>query len=324
MKPDLAIVIPVYNEEEVLPQLFKALEQMSKALKNNKVTHHIIFVDDGSTDKSQILLQRFADRSNIPTTIIKLTRNFGHQAAIQAGYKHAEAKYIASIDADLQDDPLLIPKMYARLIKSGKDIILAQRKRRQEHSFLKLITARIYYKIYNLLADYPIPEEVADFRIISNRVRKDLLKIKAYPRFFRGAIAYLGYPYTLFQYERNPRSAGKTKYSLKKMLQLAVTGLLNYSTKTTWLMPLWFLLGSILTYSTSIILHHLDTSLYITYLIPWIGVIITTFPIVYLHFKFLVHLNQIATHKPVFVVDYIYNNRYAQRLNQRKTSKRTK
>ncbi len=239
----ISIIIPCFNEEQVLPELFERLNTLEKKLKK-KWDVEFVFVDDGSTDDTPKLLDNFI--KDHEGRVVHFTRNFGHQAALEAGYLYARGDIFVTIDADLQDPPELILDMLKKY-KEGYDVVLAKRRRRRGETFFKKSTARLFYKFLNFIANIPMIEEVGDFRLISKRVRDELLKLKEPHKYWRGLVFFLGFPTATVLYTRKPRAAGETHYSLKKMLNLARIAVFGFSDKVPLLVAGLFLLVKIFT-----------------------------------------------------------------------------
>jgi dolichol-phosphate mannosyltransferase len=231
----LSIVVPVYNESEVIGAAYKRLTAVARGLEN--IDYEIIAVDDGSRDGSCDLMRAFA-AADQRFKVLKLSRNFGHQAAITAGIDQARGECVVVIDADLQDPPEVIPAMVAKW-REGFDVVYGVRERRAGESALKLLTASVYYRILSRLTNIPIPRDVGDFRLISRRVAKRLSTMREKDRFVRGLVSWLGYPQTGVLYHRDARAAGETKYPYRKMIKFAIDGLTGFSTvplkAATWL-----------------------------------------------------------------------------------------
>lgn len=238
MQKKLSLIIPCYNEEEVIDISYKKIVE---CMENIKETHELIFVNDGSKDSTLKKLKGYA-AENKNVKVISLARNFGQQAAIRAGLEHASGDYIGFIDADLQDPPELLSKMIEK-IEEGYDVVYGQRTKRNGESKFKLLTASLYYKIFNYFCDIKIPENVSDFRVITRQVADEVLKIKEQNQSLRAIISFVGFNQTGIDFERPERAAGETKYTLKKMLKLAEDGLIAFSTKPLK-MPLVFFAGS--------------------------------------------------------------------------------
>lgn len=223
-KPFISLVIPVFNEEgNIEPLLDRLIPVVSL------YHYEIIFVDDGSTDKTkQEILKKIKTNKNIK--LISFFRNFGHQMALFAGYNEATGEAIISLDADLQDPPEIIEKMVDRWIKGAK-IVYAKRKEREGESFFKTFTASLFYRLINFLSDVPIPEDVGDFRLIDKEVLDYLKKLKEKPNFLRGLVAWAGFPTSYVYFKREKRFLGKTHYGLFKMINFALDGIVSFSTK---------------------------------------------------------------------------------------------
>ncbi len=225
-RPTLSVVIPCYNEEEVIGETHRRLSQV---LRDFGKSHEILYVDDGSSDRTWSMLQSLcADTPS--TTAVKLSRNFGHQLALTAGLSLCKGDRILMIDADLQDPPELLPEMMA-VMDQGADVVYGQRTERLGETAFKRSTANIFYRVLNRLTDVSIPQDVGDFRLVNRRVLDALLSMPEQHRFVRGLVAWLGFRQVAFPYVRQERFAGVTKYPLKKMLRLAVDAVTGFSIK---------------------------------------------------------------------------------------------
>ncbi len=228
--PSLAIVIPCYNEEDVLPQAFEQLESLlEKLISQRKVSGNsrLYFVDDGSADRTWSILAAASER-NEQIVAIKLSRNRGHQNALYAGLCFSQEDIVVSIDADLQDDPANIEYMVDEYMK-GHDVVYGVRNERKTDSFFKRFTAESYYRIMKKMG-VDLVFNHADFRLMSRRA---LDAFKEYPEsnlFLRGIVREVGFPSTTVEYERQARVAGESKYPLKKMLSFAWDGITSFST----------------------------------------------------------------------------------------------
>lgn len=223
----ISIVVPMYNEQEVAKEFYN--RTTSVLTKLIEYDYEIIVVNDGSRDKTlEILLSLVREDEHVK--VINFSRNFGHQAAITAGIENATGDAIITIDADLQDPPEIIVDMI-REYEKGYDIVYAKRKSRKKDTFFKRETAKLYYKILNKLSDIKIPENVGDFRLISKRVQEVFIKLPEKDRYVRGMFAWMGFNQTMVEFDRASRYAGKTKYPLSKMIKLALSGIVGFSTK---------------------------------------------------------------------------------------------
>jgi dolichol-phosphate mannosyltransferase len=214
----------MYFEEDVANECHNRL---STAI--SEFDYEIIYVNDGSTDKTLPILREIAEE-NKRVKVISFSRNFGHQAAVTAGVKYAKGDCVAIIDADLQDPPELIPDM-VELWKQGYEVVYAKRKKRKGESVFKKVTAKAFYRTLSALTDTDIPNDTGDFRLIDRKVADAFNSMSEHNRFIRGMVAWLGYKQIPIEYVRDERYAGETKYPLKKMLKLALDGIMSFSTK---------------------------------------------------------------------------------------------
>ena len=223
----VSLVIPMYYEEEVAEECYRRVNKVLNELENYE--HEIIFINDGSKDKTLEILETIA-REDENVKIISFSRNFGHQAAVTAGLKEVSGDVIAIIDADLQDPPELIPDML-KLWEQGNEVIYGKRKTRKGESAFKLMTAKMFYKTLNALSDAEIPKDTGDFRLVDRKVIDTINSLPEHNKFLRGLFSWVGYKQYAYEYERQERFAGKTKYPLKKMLKLASDGIISFSNK---------------------------------------------------------------------------------------------
>ncbi|KXK07322.1 MAG: hypothetical protein UZ21_OP11001001087 [Microgenomates bacterium OLB22] len=219
----LTIIIAIYNEEESIPLLFKELLPRIE-----KYNYELIFVNDGSRDRSEELILEAA-KTNKRIKYVAFTRNFSQQMAFTAGYEFARGDAIITMDADLQDPPELIDEMIAKW-KEGYKIVYAQRKKRDE-GFFKRETARFFYGMINSLSEVPIPQNVGDFRLLDREVVQFLNNLPESSRFLRGLVAWGGYSEAYVYFTRKERVAGETHYPLSKMINLALAGITSFSTR---------------------------------------------------------------------------------------------
>ena len=224
----ISVVIPMYYEEEVARECYEKVSNVLKSL-DYKYDYEIIFVNDGSKDKTLEILEDIAKEDN-KAKIISFSRNFGHQAAVTAGLKEVSGDAIVIIDADLQDPPELIPQML-ELWEQGNEVIYGKRKTRKGESAFKLLTAKMFYKTLNALSDVEIPKDTGDFRLVDRKVVDVINSLPEHNKFLRGLFSWVGFKQEAYEYERQERFAGKTKYPLRKMLKLASDGIISFSTK---------------------------------------------------------------------------------------------
>lgn len=223
----ISIVIPMYNEHEIANMCYKRINEVIKQLNNYE--YEIIFINDGSKDNTQLILEEIA-KEDKNVKILSFSRNFGHQAAVTAGIKYVTGDAIVIMDADLQDPPELIPDML-KLWEDGNEVIYGKRKARKGESLFKLMTAKMFYNTLNALSDVDIPKDTGDFRLVDRKVVDTINNLPEHNKFLRGLFSWVGYKQYAYEYERQERKAGKTKYPLKKMLKLASDGIIGFSTK---------------------------------------------------------------------------------------------
>lgn len=220
----LSLVIPVFNEEAVLPL---TLERLRGVLSGMDSDYEIVFVNDGSRDGSLPFLSGEA-AADARIKVISFSRNFGHQAAVTAGLDFAAGDAVVVMDADLQDPPELLPKMVG-LYREGYDIVSPQRTSREGETWFKRRTASLFYALMRTLADADMPAQVGDFRLLSRGAVRAVRQFREQHRFMRGMIAWLGLREALLPFERQPRAAGETKYPLWKMLRFSWTAITSFS-----------------------------------------------------------------------------------------------
>jgi len=219
-----SIVIPVFNEEAVLPVLLRRLDLL---LDHLDAPSEVIFVDDGSSDTGPIVLQALA-RRDPRFRYIGLSRNFGHQVAITAGMDAAQGDAVIVMDADLQDPPEVVDEMIAKW-KEGYEVVYARRLSRAGESNFKRLTAHLFYRLLGRMSSVGIPADVGDFRLIDRKVLEALQQMPEQDRFVRGMIAWLGFKQTEVTFHRLERAAGETKYHVWRMIRLAVSAALGFS-----------------------------------------------------------------------------------------------
>jgi dolichol-phosphate mannosyltransferase len=221
----LSIVIPVYNEEMNIGKLNTRVEN---AMNSMDLTWEIIYINDGSHDRSLEILKMLAV-TNTHIRFIDLSRNFGHQLAISAGIEHSRGEYTVIMDGDGQDPPELIPDLYAKA-KEGFEVVYAKRKKRDGENFLKKFTAKIFYRVLAKITTIEIPVDTGDFRIIHRKIQQLLKQMPEQHKFIRGQISWLGFNQTFLEYDREERMGGATKYTFRKMMTLALDGISSFST----------------------------------------------------------------------------------------------
>lgn len=223
----LSLIVPVFNEEEVLPVSYARMSAAMQALTG--YDYEIIYVNDGSRDGTMKQLRTIA-REHKEVRVISFSRNFGHQLAVTAGMDNARGDALIIIDADLQDPPEVIAEL-VKAWENGADIAYGKRLKREGETVFKKLTAFCYYRLLNAMSAYPIPLDTGDFRLLDKKVADVFLKMREHNRFLRGMSGWMGFDAVPVEYVRHERQAGKTKYTLKKMLRLAFDGILGFSYK---------------------------------------------------------------------------------------------
>ncbi len=223
----LSLIVPVFNEEEVLPASYARMSAAMQALTG--YDYEIIYVNDGSRDGTMKQLRAIA-KEHKEVRVISFSRNFGHQLAVTAGMDNARGNALIIIDADLQDPPEVIAEL-VKAWENGADIAYGKRLKREGETVFKKLTAFCYYRLLNAMSAYPIPLDTGDFRLLDKKVADVFLKMREHNRFLRGMSGWMGFDAVPVEYVRHERQAGKTKYTLKKMLRLAFDGILGFSYK---------------------------------------------------------------------------------------------
>jgi glycosyltransferase involved in cell wall biosynthesis len=222
----LSVVIPLYNEEEVVGLL---MERLLKVMDTLPVDAEVVFVNDGSTDGTLELLLGYAEERK-QVKVLDLSRNFGHQMAITAGLDFADGEIIILMDGDLQDPPELIPQMF-EMANQGFDIIYAKRRSRKGESIFKRTTSYLFYWLIRQMTSLNIPADTGDFRCLSRRAADALTKLREQHRFVRGMSTWVGFRQTEILFDRQPRIAGKTHFTFTKMFLFALDSIFSFSAK---------------------------------------------------------------------------------------------
>src|SRR5436305_4971446 len=218
----LSVVAPVYNEEATLETFYA---RVCEALEG--VPFELVLVDDGSSDSSPAVLEGLA-AEDPRVRVVFLSRNFGHQTALTAGLDHANGRAVVMLDADLQDPPELIPRMLDHW-RAGCDVVYAVRERREGESWFKLTTARWFYRLFDSLAQVVLQHNSGDFRLLDRQPPDALLAMRERNRFLRGMTVWVGYRQAAVPYQRDPRFAGETKYTISKMLRFSLDAMSSFS-----------------------------------------------------------------------------------------------
>jgi dolichol-phosphate mannosyltransferase len=223
-KIDLSVIIPIYNEEM---NLVPMNNRIIAALSPLQIHYEIIYVNDGSKDNSLPIIMGLSEE-NASLKYIDFSRNFGHQIAISAGLEHAVGERIVIMDGDGQDPPELIPALLTKS-KEGFEVVYAKRKKRKGESFLKKLTAKLFYRFLANITQIEIPLDTGDFRLIHRKVQKVLLNMPEQHKYLRGQIAWIGFNSTFVEYDREERMGGNTKFTYGKMMRFATDGISGFS-----------------------------------------------------------------------------------------------
>jgi polyisoprenyl-phosphate glycosyltransferase len=224
-EPMLSVVVPCFNEEAIIPELYRRLTNACRDVVGNE--YEILFVNDGSTDDTLSIMQAISDKDWHVVTV-NLSRNHGHQLALTAGLRLSRGKRVLVMDGDLQDPPELLSHMM-QLADAGADVVYGQRRHREGESNFKSATAKVFYRVLHHLTDVDIPVDTGDFRLMTRRAVDVFNKMPEHHRFVRGMISWIGLKQVPLLYDRERRFSGTTKYPLKKMIIFAVDAITGFS-----------------------------------------------------------------------------------------------
>ena len=222
--PCLSVLVPVYNEIEVLPEFHRRL---CGVLRGCGDSFEVLYVNDGSTDGSLAWLERLCEEDP-NAALVDLSRNFGKEIAMAAGLDHVRGEAVVVIDADLQDPPELIPRLIEQW-RAGYDNVYARRRQRDGETWFKKISAAWFYKVIGRLSRVSIPQDTGDFRLLSRRAVGALRQLREQHRFMKGLFAWIGYPSIAVEYDRDPRLAGETKFNYWKLWNFAIEGITSFT-----------------------------------------------------------------------------------------------
>lgn len=220
----LSVLVPVYNEIDVLPEFHRRLTAVLGAC---APTYEVMYVNDGSTDGSLAWLEDLCDRDPA-VALVDLSRNFGKEIAMAAGLDHVVGEAVVVIDADLQDPPEVIPRLLEQW-RAGYDNVFARRRRREGETWLKKASAAWFYKLIGRLSRVDIPRDTGDFRLLSRKAVQALRQLREQHRFMKGLFAWIGYPSIAVEYDRDPRMAGQTKFNYWKLWNFAIEGITSFT-----------------------------------------------------------------------------------------------
>ena len=233
MNIELSIIVPCYNESEVVENFFSAMVGNNGILNNLGLNCELVFINDGSKDNTLELLKAqkeiYSNKSNLDIKIVNLSRNFGKEAAMSAGFSVASGEAIVPMDADLQHPASLIPK-FVELWRQGYDVVLAKRANRQDESALKRFCSSIFYKLNNKISEIEIPQNVGDFRLFTKKVLNAINSLPENQRFMKGIFAWVGFRSITIEYEEQERIAGSSKFNGWKLWNFALQGITGFGT----------------------------------------------------------------------------------------------
>ncbi|TWD95716.1 dolichol-phosphate mannosyltransferase [Neobacillus bataviensis] len=221
-----SIIVPVFNEEEVIQQTY---QRLITVMDSTDAPYELLFINDGSKDRTEEILIEIGI-TDARVKLINFSRNFGHQVAISAGMDYAQGEAVVIIDADLQDPPELILDMIEKWME-GYEVVYAKRLSRKGESFFKKQSASLFYRTLRSMTDIDIPLDTGDFRLMDRKVVQQMKGLREKNRFVRGMASWVGFHQTAIEYERDERAAGETKYPLKRMLKLSMDGITSFSYK---------------------------------------------------------------------------------------------
>ncbi len=223
----ISIIVPCYNEEEVLPLFYKEITRISDIMKEQYL--EVIFVNDGSRDNTLRLIKEFADKDK-HVKYISFSRNFGKESAMYAGLEHADGDYVVFMDADMQDPPALLPEMYDTVKNEDYDSVATRRVDRKGEPPVRSFFARKFYKLMNRYSNTEIMDGARDFRLMNRRFADSLLELKEYNRFSKGLFGWVGFKTKWLEFENVERAAGETKWSFWKLFKYSLEGITAFST----------------------------------------------------------------------------------------------
>ena len=245
---ELSIIVPCYNESEVVENFFSAMVGNNGILNNLGLNCELVFINDGSKDNTLELLKAqkeiYSNKSNLDIKIVNLSRNFGKEAAMSAGFSVASGEAIVPMDADLQDPPELIAK-FVELWRQGYDVVLAKRVNRQDESALKRFCSSIFYKLNNKISEIEIPQNVGDFRLFTKKVLNAINSLPENQRFMKGIFAWVGFNSITIEYKRPQRIAGSSKFNGWKLWNFALQGITGFGTLP---LRIWTYIGFIVSF----------------------------------------------------------------------------
>lgn len=227
MMEKVTLVVPCYNEEEVLPYFYEEFCRVAEQLSDYIV--EVIFIDDGSKDQTLSVVKKFSEK-DARVKYLSFSRNFGKEAAIYAGFQYADGEYVAMLDADLQDPPSLLPKMLQAIKEEGYDSVATRRVSRKGEPPVRSFFARCFYKLMNKISTAEIMDGARDYRLMTRQFKDAILEISEYNRFSKGIFGWVGFKTKWIEFENVERKAGETKWSFWKLFKYSLEGIIGFST----------------------------------------------------------------------------------------------
>lgn len=322
----VSIVVPMYNEERVIPEFFRRLEAAIGSLTDrfnlDRRDVEVLFVNDGSRDNTFNFLRSIC-HVHPGYRLINLSRNYGHQTAITAGIEISTGDAVISMDGDLQDPPEFIPELYAKFLE-GYDVVNATRKEREGESYFKLVTAKAFYRLLKKLTRFDMPVDTGDFRLISRRVAQALTGMREKNRFIRGMVSWVGFRQTNIDYRREKRFAGETKFPFRKMLKFAIDGITSFSSVPLKLSSYLGFITAFLGFLYSLVV--LYTNLFTDRTVPgWTSIIIVVLFLGSVQLiclgmigEYLSRINDETKDRPLYLIEGIYGASNSEQNSQYK------
>ncbi len=300
----ISVVVPCYNEEQSLPFFYEEMNKTRKQMK--EYDFELIFVDDGSKDKTMEKIKKFAVADS-SVKYISFSRNFGKEAAIYAGLKNSAGDLVVMMDADLQDPPSLLPEMVKAIQEEGYDSVATRRITRKGEPKIRSFFARKFYKIINKISDADLVDGARDYRLMSRKFVDSVLSISEYNRFTKGIFGWVGYKTKWIEYENVERVAGETKWSFIKLFKYALDGITSFSYTplklSTWFGMIFMVLGFLATATLGILnlcINFSSLPLYFSTITMFFTGIILFF--VGINGKYIAKINAEVKNRPIYIV----------------------
>lgn len=228
MHDKISLIVPCYNEQEALPYFYEEICKVMASMEQGGASFELLLIDDGSRDQTLSLIKELAQKDE-RVRYLSFSRNFGKEAAMYAGFCHAKGDFVAVMDADMQDPPSLLPKMYEWVASGEYDSVATRRETRAGEPVLRSFFARLFYRIINRISDADIVDGARDFRLMSRKMVDAIVSMGEYSRFSKGIFGWVGFKTKWLPYENVERVAGETKWSFWKLFQYSISGIVNFS-----------------------------------------------------------------------------------------------